>query len=212
MSEGRIKEKQDELRRHPIVKEALSILERDLPKGLAYHSLSHTIDVLEEAIRFTVVDSLSDRDIELIAIAAACHDLGFVKSPVLNEPIGASYAREQMAQRGGYTEKEIALVERMILDTALVDTGTGPRQIPSTDLSRYLLDADLSNFGREDFFDKGELQRKELGVDQEIFRRNSFHLLNAHRWLTNAARELREKKKEENLSLLKAMISHTRAE
>ena len=206
MSEENINNKQAELGRHPIVSATLDLLARELPKGLAYHALSHTEDVISEVLRFGVTDNLSPRELELLAIAAACHDMGFIKSPVMNEPIGATYAREQMVNHGGFTPDEIALVERMILDTALVNTGSGPRQIASTDLSRYLLDADLSNFGREDFFDKGELQRKELGQDQDIFRRNSINLLNSHRWLTNAARSLRQKKKEQNLSMLKSMV------
>jgi len=168
MSEQTITQACDEVRRHPIVSGTLALLARDLPKELSYHALPHTEDVISEAIRFAVTDNLAPREIELLAIAAACHDFGFVKSPVLNEPIGAAHAREQMERSGGYSSEEINLVERMILDTALVDTGNGPRQIPSTDLSRYLLDADLSNFGRDDFFDKGELQRKELGQDQDI--------------------------------------------
>ena len=206
MSEQKIAQAHEEMVRHPIVADTLAVLARELPKGLAYHAYSHTEDVIAEVIRFAVTDNLPPRQIELLAIAAACHDLGFIKSPVMNEPIGASFAREQMEKRGGYTSDEVSLVERMILDTALVDTGNGPRQIPSTDLSRYLLDADLSNFGRDDFFDKGELQRKELGQDQDIFRKNSYALLNSHRWLTNAARSLRQKKKEQNLSMLKSMV------
>ena len=206
MNEGDISKKQGELVRHPIVSNTLDLLSRELPKNLSYHALSHTGDVISEAIRFGVMDNLAPRQLELLAIGAACHDMGFIKSPVMNEPIGAAYAREQMAKHGGFTADEVNLVERMILDTALVDTGNGPRQIASTDLSRYLLDADLSNFGRDDFFDKGELQRQELGQDQDIFRKNSYALLNSHRWLTNAARALRQKKKEQNLSMLKSMV------
>ena len=206
MSEGEISKKQEELGRHPIVSDTLALLSRELPTNLSYHALSHTEDVISEVIRFGVTDNLAPRELELLAIAAACHDMGFIKSPVMNEPIGAAYARAQMEKYGGFTPQEIDLVERMILDTALVDTGNGPRQIASTDLSRYLLDADLSNFGRDDFFDKGELQRKELGQDQNVFRKNSYALLNSHRWLTNAARSLRQTKKELNLNLLKSMV------
>lgn len=206
MSEQEIVRVREEMAKHPIIAKTLAVLAEELPKELTYHALSHTEDVIAETIRFGVTDQLLPRQLELLAIAAACHDLGFVKSPVMNEPIGAAYAREQMERHGGYTAEEIGLVERMILDTALVDTGRGPRQIPSTDLSRYLLDADLSNFGRDDFFDKGELQRKELGQDQDIFRKNSYSLLNSHRWLTNAARSFRQKKKEQNLSMLKSMV------
>lgn len=206
MIEDELKHRVEELEQNPIVHSTLKLLRSQLPKELLYHSPSHTEDVLYEAVRFALIDQLPDRHVELLAIAAVCHDEGFIQSPVMNEPIGAAYARQQMSQAGGYSEEEIALVERMILDTALVDTGNGPRQIPSTDLSRYLLDADLSNFGRDDFFDKGELQRKELGVDQEIFRKNSFSLLNSHRWLTKAAMTLRQKKKEQNIALLKSMV------
>ncbi len=206
MIEDDLKHRIEGLKRISIVQSTLELLRAQLPKQLFYHGPSHTEDVLQEAVRFALIDKLPDRQIELLAIAAVCHDEGFVQSPVMNEPIGAARARERMTKAGGYSEEEIALVERMILDTALVDTGNGPRQIPSTDLSRYLLDADLSNFGRDDFFDKGELQRKELGVDQEIFRKNSFALLNNHRWLTKAAMTLRQKKKEHNIALLKSMV------
>lgn len=211
MIEDDITHIRESLGERPIFREALALLAEKLPKELSYHAYSHTEDVLSETLRFALTDQLPSRDIELLALAATFHDLGFIKSPVLNEPIGAAAAKEAMVKDGGYSAEEIALVERMILDTALVDTGNGPRQIPSTDLSRYLLDADLSNFGRDDFFDKGELQRQELGADQEIFRRNSLSLLNSHRWLTNAARSLRQKKKEQNLALLKSMV-HSQSE
>lgn len=207
MANETIQETLTKLRKLPIVKDALERLKAGLPSDLLYHAYEHTEDVLAEAILFAMTDKLPEREVELLAIAAAYHDLGFIKSPIRNEPIGAKEATEAMRADGTYTESEVATVAQMILDTMLVETPAGPRQIPSTDLSRYLLDADLSNLGRDDFFDKGELQRRELGYDQEIFRKNSFSLLNTHRWLTNAARSLRQKKKEENVKLLKQMLS-----
>ena len=206
MIEDELKHTTEAMQKLPVVRRTLELLKEKLPRELYYHSAPHTDDVLSETLRFALTDKLSPREIELLAIAAACHDVGFITRPAMNESLGAEHARLEMTKAGGYTEEEIALVERMILDTALVETAVGPKQIPSTNLSRYLLDADLSNFGRDDFFDKGELQRKELGVDQEIFRKNSFALLNAHRWLTNAAMKLRQNKKEQNLSLLKSMV------
>jgi signal transduction histidine kinase/predicted metal-dependent HD superfamily phosphohydrolase len=191
----------------PVVQSALTLLAAELPRNLCYHSKAHTEDVLHESLRYAVMDNLSPRELELLAVAAAFHDTGFVKSPVANEAIGAELARRAMAQCGGFSEEEIALVERMILDTTLVELPNGPQQIPSTNLSRYLLDGDLSNLGRDDFFDKGELQRKELGIDETHFRKRSLQLLNAHRWFTHPARDMRQKKKEENLLLLKSMIS-----
>jgi predicted metal-dependent HD superfamily phosphohydrolase len=206
MNEDAIRQRLDELRQHPIVREALALLVRELPVSLLYHAAPHTEDVLDEVVRFAMTDHRGARELELLAIAAACHDVGFITSPVSNEPLGAAFARERMEMHGGFTPEEIVLVERMILDTALVPTAAGPRQIASTELSRYLLDADLSNLGRDDFFDKGELQRKELGQDVEIFKRNTLALLTAHRWLTEAGRTLREERKKENVRLLRERL------
>ena len=111
-----------------------------------------------------------------------------------------------MVRYGGYSPDEILLVERMILDTALVEAPEGPRQIASTELSRYLLDADLSNFGRDDFFETGELQRQELGQERELFRKNTLALIKAHRWLTPAGQALRQATKERNIATLESFL------
>ena len=206
MDEEAIGRTQGELRKHPVVQEALELLARELPGSLVYHSLSHTQDVLDEALRFGVTDTLSPRELELLAIAAACHDVGFVSTPLSNETVGAAFARERMEQHGGYTESEVALVERMILDTALVTNDEVPHQVASTRLSRYLLDGDLGNLGREDFFEKGELLRRELGVEVDTFWRDSLAFLTAHRWHTAAARTLRQERKDRNVQDLRAMI------
>jgi len=209
MSEEAILKAQQELRKHAIVREALELLARDLPDSLWYHALPHTEDVLDEAIRFGVIDKLATRDLELLAIAAACHDVGFVSTPTSNESLGAAFARERMERHTGFSSEEIALVERMILDTALITTDLGPRQVPTTRLSGYLLDADLSNLGREDFFAKGELQRRELGQDLVHFRKNALALLLAHQWNTAVGHLLRQAGKERNTQLLLAMLHST---
>lgn len=196
----------------PLVCQALDLLARQLPQNLTYHAKSHTEDVLAEAMRYATIDKLSEREVELLAIAAAFHDTGFVTSMVANEAVGAELACRALRDAGGFTDAEISLVEQMILDTTLVELPNGPQQIPSTNLSRYLLDADLSNLGRDDFFDKGELQRRELDIDEGHFRRRSLQLLSAHRWFTDAARALRQKKKDENLLLLKSMVEPSASE
>jgi predicted metal-dependent HD superfamily phosphohydrolase len=206
MDEAEIQRARQQAGRHPVVQAALAILARELPTDLKYHTLAHTEDVLREAILFGVMDHLPPRQLELLAVAAACHDLGFITSSGANEPIGAAFAREQMTRFGGYSPDEILLVERMILDTALVETPEGPRQLPSTDLSRYLLDADLSNFGRDDFFERGELQRQELGQERELFRKNTLVLIKAHRWLTPAGQALRQATKERNIATLESFV------
>ncbi len=194
------------LREHALIKSALARLRAELPKDLFYHSYEHTEDVLSEVVRFALIDGLSDREIELLGIAAAFHDIGFLTSRVCNEGIGAQEARTAMTGSGAYTEDEITLVSQMILDTALLQTPNGPQRACSTPLSSYLLDADLSTLGRDDFFSKGELLRQEFGQDQDSFRQSSLVLLNSHTWLTEAARSLRQAKKDENVAALREML------
>jgi predicted metal-dependent HD superfamily phosphohydrolase len=194
------------LSRLPAISETLAILQNKLPSDLRYHSFTHTLEVLRDVIEFALTDKLSDRSIELLALAAVTHDVGFIQSRVDNEEIGAKYARDVMMKVGSYSHEEIRLVERMILDTALMRVDGALKQIPHTELSKYLLDADLGNFGRDDFFHKSDLQREELGEDVIPFRVKTLELLSAHRWLTSAAITTRQRKKEENVAKLKALI------
>lgn len=191
----------------PIVAQILAKLERELPPTLTYHSFAHTQDVVRDSVLFALLDDLPPRSVELLVIAAAMHDAGFLEQRSGNEPVGARIAREAMVACGGYSEDEVQLVEQMILDTAVVMHNGSPKQIASTELSKYLLDADLGNFGRDDFFAKGELQRIESGDEIAPFRSKTLALINAHVWNTNAARTLRQAKRDENLATLKAMIA-----
>jgi hypothetical protein len=148
------------------------------------------------------MDSLSDRDTELLAIAAAWHDVGFIYTTTANEPLGAQQMRTAITTLGHYSESEIGTIEQMILDTALVADGATLRQHPTIALSRYLLDADLANFGRDDFFEKSELQRKETGEAKASFQLKTLALVQNHSWLTKAAHTLWQQKKEQNLKAL----------
>jgi predicted metal-dependent HD superfamily phosphohydrolase len=195
-----------DLSRVPAIRETLFTLQRELPSILRYHSFGHTLEVLRDAIEFALIDKLSERNLELLALAAVTHDAGFIHSRIDNEPLGAKYAREIMERMGGYSSEEIELVEQMVLDTALVRVDGDLKQVPNTELSKYLLDADLGNFGRDDFFEKSELQRAELGDELYRFRLKTLSLLSAHVWHTNAAKVTRQRKKDENISKLKALI------
>ena len=186
----------------PIVVKILDQLSNDLPAKLAYHSAKHTNSVLAEAIHFAMSDNLPPREIELLAVSAAYHDAGFLVQEKDNEPIGAAMAEEAMKASNNYSPEEIELVKNMILDTRLLDNGARYTERASSELSKYLLDADVSNFGRADFFERLDQIVKEFGVDKEAHRENTRRLLENHVWLTPAAKKLREAQKQENLRRL----------
>jgi uncharacterized protein len=184
-----------------VVSSALNSLAR-LPDNLTYHSRSHTIDVLETSVLLGVYDGLSPRDLLLIAIAAAFHDAGFLVRNDQNEILGATMAAEAMVSSGDFTHNEIQMVRQMILDTAIED-GQGLSRQPRTKLSGYLLDADLANFGRDDFFEQTELLAAEQQTDNGSMLKKAEQLLQQHSWFTTAGKQLFSKQQKENARRLK---------
>ena len=190
----------------PAVSEALSLLRTKLPSHLHYHAYSHTEDVLGEVVKLALLDSLAERDVELLAVAAAWHDVGFIYSNSSNEPLAARQMRDTVGPLALYSDAELTTIEQMILDTALIPDGETFKQHASNPLSRYLLDADLANFGRDDFFEKSELQRLESNELEQTFRHKTLSLVRNHRWLTKAAHTLWQVKKEQNLQALESSL------
>lgn len=195
------------------------ILGRDLPETLRYHSARHTHEVLHDALVFGLEDGLSNKELELLSIAALYHDLGFVSQQRNNESIAAGMAREIM-HKCDYREEDIVAVETMILDTQLLpaDGGKGLTQIPRSMLSNYLCDADLGNFGTEFFLVKSVLMYSEV-TNQDFshitqltserglnYLRATLSLLEGHKWHTPAARKNRALRKEKNYTELRGIV------
>jgi hypothetical protein len=90
--------------------------------------------------------------------------------------------------------------------TALQSTPSGLRQIPHTELSPYLLHADLSNLGRPDFFERGELHRREVQAERAGFWRATLTLLEGNTWLTPAGTALRQEQQLKNIEWLQGVV------
>lgn len=183
----------------PLIRQTLTRLENELSAELVYHSVSHTRDVFEMAMVVGVSDSLSYHQLYLLALASVFHDIGFIVQPSSNEPVCARMAREALASLPELGAQDLKLVETMILDTALQSTSAGPKQLATSLLSGYLLDADLSNFGRTDFLSMSELVRREGRIeDKKAFYQGTLSLFDAHSWNTKAANSLLQEQKVKN--------------
>ena len=93
----------------------------------------------------------------------------------------------------------------MILDTQLVMEG--PAQISNSRLSLRLLDADLANLGRDDFWDQTRLLAKELEIDIASMLTMSRALMQRHDWQSPAAKRLFVAKKEAKFVALEEELS-----
>lgn len=188
----------------PIVEAILKKLTNSLPKNLTYHAVAHTEEVLADVITLGTHDNLSQRELHLLQVAAAFHDAGFLWGRAGHEERGALYATEEMRSDGSYAEEEIDQVAQLIRDTKLVQQSGELRQIPTSTLAGYLLDADLGNLGRSDFFDKLELERQEVPVaSEEEFQRRVLNILSSKQWYTAAGRMLREPIWRQNLEIVR---------
>ncbi len=196
------------MERLPIIRSALKLLDVRIPARLTYHTALHARDVLYEALLFALMEKrLTDHEIELLAIAAAYHDTGYLEQDHHNEILGARRAEEAMKQ-ANYSAEDVRAVVQAIKDTELRRTEQGLQQVSSSLLSDYLLDADVSNFGRDDFPMKARLVQEESGLSTRVFWHGVSELMTAHTWKTQAATTLRQSKKKENMDLVLDTIQH----
>lgn len=137
---------------HHIVK----LLEANLPSGLFYHGLHHTLDVCKSVEEIALAEGVGSEDIHILKTAALFHDAGFTKQYTANEPIGCQMAHDTLPEFG-YSPKQIKMVEELILATIVP-------QKPNNHLEQIICDADLDYLGRdvEEFYQIAQTLYEEL--------------------------------------------------
>src|SRR3989344_4783891 len=183
----------------------------NLPKHLKYHVKEHTEDVFHEAVLFGMLDGLGEKELEQVATAAAWHDVGFLIRDNDNEEEAVRLYEEYALSflDVGYKKN----VGEIIIDTKVYKTKKGFEVIMLHPRSALLLDADLSSFGRADFWEKRQQLAEELGVNWENknerrkFLKSTLDFIKNHDWHTKSARRLREKQKMVNIAELQKAIA-----
>ena len=193
----------NELIETPEIVEALTLLDT-LPESLFYHVKEHTLDVIRETILFALVGGERRDVIQQQAISAAWHDVGFIEKLKDNEEIAVRLFEESACQKR-VSENERKEIIANMLESAVIMKDGQPFFMKEKSTFGYFLDGDLSNFGREDFFEKRDLVAQELGVDltnpeaKKKFYGFTLDLLRNHEWKTESARVLRQPQKEINI-------------
>ncbi|MEJ2596942.1 MAG: hypothetical protein P8Z00_01340 [Anaerolineales bacterium] len=104
----------------------------------------------------------------------------------------------------GFMPKDVDIIRNAIQATRLSQT-------PNTLLERILVDADLDNLGKEDFFKRSQDLRRELtllgrGVNDQEWYASQMKFLKEHKYWTTAARDLRNPQKQRNIADLERLI------
>lgn len=184
---------------------ALVRLERDLPPGLFYHGMEHTLaDVVPAAQALAEAQRLEGESLHLLLTAAWFHDLGFIEARVGHEAVSARLASEVLPGLG-YSEEQVRIIRGIIGATVLP-------QSPATILEQILADADLDVLGRDDFMPRTVDLRRELAffgqesTDLEWYR-GQLKFVQAHTYFTASARARRDAGKAKNIADLKGKLA-----
>jgi len=121
----------------------IQYLNKNLPEGLFYHGVHHTIAVEQAAEEIAINEGIGGEELFLLKTAALIHDAGFTERYRENEEIGARIAKD-LLPKFGYNGEQINLVMRMVMATRV------PQQ-PRSHLERILCDADLYYLGTSKF-------------------------------------------------------------
>jgi len=134
-----------------------SLFKEKLSKKLVYHNYKHTFEIVKISRTLAEEYNLPDEDMEILLLAAWFHDTGYLETYTGHEEKSVEIATAFLQQEG-YSEAHIHEIADCIL-------ATRTQQPAATLLQEILVDADISNIGKENFFANAELLR----VEWEIF-------------------------------------------
>jgi predicted metal-dependent HD superfamily phosphohydrolase len=138
------------------------LFKEQLSKKLVYHNYKHTFETAYEARQLGELHQLPADELQDLELAAWFHDTGYTNAYEGHEEESVKFATEWLQQQQ-YPAERIARIADCIMATR---HSTQPKGL----LQEILVDADMSNIGKETFFATAELLR----VEWEIFRDKFF--------------------------------------
>lgn len=187
------------------IKYARDRLSEQLPKFLHYHNLHHTFgEVVPAALLLAGQEGVSNEEHNLIHVAGAYHDIGWVIQGVNHESISVDICH-QVLPGYGFSEDHLQQMAGMIMATRLPQT-------PANKLESILADADMYSLGGENFWKRNEDLRYETTVlrgpvsDREWFHQQ-IEFLESHTYQTEFARAMQEPKKKRYIYQLRQYLS-----
>lgn len=182
-------------------------LQAKLPQQLTYHSLRHTLDVVEQAENIALAEGIMcPHELLTLKVAALYHDAGFIDTYHDHEDHGCKIATQELPGFG-FTKHQIEKVCSLIKATRIP-------QNPQSHLEQILCDADLDYLGREDFEQIANNLYKELLAynilkAEEEWDALQVQFLEKHSYFTGYSIKKREKKKQAYLEMLKSKVNQT---
>lgn len=179
----------------------LDLLKNELPNHFLYHNYIHTQRVVRSTREIIENTNVSEKEAEILEIAALLHDTGYTVSEDEHEEKSVEIATKFLKEQGA-EQDIIDGVNECIMETKF-------KEPPKTKLGKIIRDADASHFGKKYFEEASEFLRKELemrGVKNysptEWRNENIRVLAKSHQYYTDYALKEWDPRKAKNLSKL----------
>nr|WP_294903190.1 HD domain-containing protein [uncultured Lacibacter sp.] len=186
---------------HILADRILTELRTGLSSRLTYHSVKHTLDVMEQAAAIAEREGVDNpHDLLLLKVAALYHDTGFLQQYKGHEEVSCTKAMHDLPLIG-CTDQELERICGMIRATKI------PQQ-PANLLEQILADADLDYLGRDDFETIGQQLMNEFiffGItkNEASFEELQLHFFESHHYCTASSQKLRAPVKQQHYEALR---------
>jgi len=179
-------------------------LRKELPEDLFYHSVDHTIGVIDNAMTIGKAEGLNEKEMGVLTVAAAFHDSGFLVAYENHEENGCKLI-EKYAPKFKMDQTEVELLKDLIMSTKIP-------QSPETQLEKILCDADLFYLGgkrydqiSQSLYDELKAHGVNMTHDQWVDTQIGF--LSMHEYWTEFSKAQRDTGKQKVLKDLKNLVS-----
>jgi len=182
--------------------EKIQKLEEYVSKNMVnrpYHNYSHALDARKAFSEIAEKEGLYSEGVFIGISAMTIHDLITVPYAKDNEERTIEEARKVLPAFG-YNSYEVDEILKIIYATKV---GVEPCSL----LEKIAKDADTENLGRDDFLDKNDAVRSELGLPQNVkWYDGTMKFMQSHKFYTKTAQKLRNEKKIENMNVMNTLI------
>jgi HD superfamily phosphodiesterase len=181
----------------------LDKLEKELPKGLYYHNVKHTVDVVTQTELIGLGEGIVDEDLLILKTAALFHDAGHTVGYDNHEYYSTLIAKEILPEFY-YTQSQIDVICELIMSTKLPPN-------PKYRLEEIMCDADLDYLGRSDMIPVSNTLYMELNERDKIksindWNRMQIKFISGHQYFTETARNLREVNKQMQIERIRNLL------
>ena len=180
------------------------VLTHQLPEGYTYHTLDHTLQVVNMSKEIGNSLHLEDDEIKLLQLAAWFHDIGYIKRYIGHEEEGKQMARSFFSEKG-LDETLIQQIEALIESTKV-------EKPPKTTLEKVIKDADLYNLAIPEALENSQYIRQEWkffcnrDFTDAAWDEFNYNFFKNHEYYTDYAKDRLEPKKLDHLRKLKKIV------